>query len=375
MSMSSDTLPPVSNPALIAQRIRADVRAMQAYVVQDAEGMIKLDAMENPYPLPQNLQMQLGRRLAKLPLNRYPSGEPQQLMAALREFAQVPADAGLLLGNGSDEIINLIHMACAQPGAKVLAPQPSFVIYELSAKLAGLEFIGVDLDKDFELDEAAMIAAIQTHRPAVIWLAYPNNPTANSWQAGSMQRIIAAAAQTQSIVVVDEAYGPFAAHSWWTQWLQSPAEHGHVLLMRTLSKFGLAGIRLGYLMGEAALVGEIDKVRPPYNINILTAETAAFALENADEFARQASEIINERERLLTELAKLPGCQVFPSQANMVVLRLPDAPAAFAGLKERGILVKNVAASHPLLAQCLRLTVGTPEENTQLLSALRTVVL
>ena len=359
---------------LMNARIRADVRAMHAYVVQDAAGLLKLDAMENPYSLPPALQAKLGARLAALPLNRYPSTEPQQLQTALRDYARVPADCGLILGNGSDELISLLNMACAQPGATALAPLPGFVMYGLSAQLAGLDFVGVPLQADFELDEAAMLAAIAQHRPALIWLAYPNNPTANAWDRGAIARIIAAAAQTQSIVVVDEAYQPFAAHSWWDEWQKAPAQHQHVLVMRTLSKFGLAGIRLGYLMGAAALVQEIDKVRPPYNVNLLTTETALFALEHQAEFAAQASAICAERERLLLALAALPSVTVYPSEANMILLRVGDSAAAFAALKARGILVKNVAPMHPLLANCLRLTVGTPAENDKLLAALAEIL-
>ena len=356
---------------LIATRIRADVRAMHAYVVQDAEGLIKLDAMENPYTLPPALQEALGQRLAALPLNRYPGTEPLVLQQALRRFAAVPDDGGLILGNGSDELISLLNIACAQPGAAVLAPQPGFVMYAHSAQLAGLRFVGVPLQADFALDEAAMLAAIAAERPAIVWLAYPNNPTANAWDKGAIARIIAAAAQVQAIVVVDEAYPPFAAHSWWDEWRQAPQLHQHVLVMRTLSKFGLAGIRLGYLMGAAALVHEIDKVRPPYNVNLLTAECAMFALEHQDEFARQAQAICAERERLLLALAALPSVTVFPSLANMILLRVPDSGAAFAAMKAQGVLVKNVSAMHPLLANCLRLTVGTPEENEKMLVALQ----
>ena len=364
-----NTSPELSH--VIASRIRADVRAMHAYAVQDAAGLLKLDAMENPYTLPPALQAQLGQRLAALPLNRYPGTEPQVLQQALRRYARVPADCGLILGNGSDELITLLNVACAQPGATVLAPQPAFVMYALSAQLAGLRFVGVPLLADFELDEAAMLAAIAQERPAIVWLAYPNNPTANAWDKDAMARIIAAAAQVQAIVVVDEAYQPFAAHSWWDEWQKAPQLHQHVLVMRTLSKFGLAGIRLGYLMGAAALVHEIDKVRPPYNVNLLTAECAMFALEHEAEFAAQAQAICTEREGLMKALAALPQCTVFPSQANMILLRVPDSAAAFASLKAQGVLVKNVAAMHPLLTNCLRLTVGTPAENTQMLAALQ----
>ncbi|MFI0545811.1 MAG: histidinol-phosphate transaminase [Brachymonas sp.] len=360
---------------LIATRIRADVRAMHAYAVQDAAGMVKLDAMENPYSLPPELQAKLGQRLAALPLNRYPSTEPLALQQALRRYAGVPDSCGLILGNGSDELITLLNVACAQPGASVIAPMPGFVMYALSAQLAGLRFVGVPLQADFELDEAAMLTAIEQERPAIVWLAYPNNPTAHAWSRTSMARIIAAAAAVQAIVVIDEAYQPFAQHSWWSEWQAAPQLHQHVLVMRTLSKFGLAGIRLGYLMGAADLVHEVDKVRPPYNSNLLTVETALFALEHEAEFATQAAAIRSEREGLLSALAQLPSVQVFPSQANMILLRLPEAAggsaAAFAALKAQGILVKNVAAMHPLLTNCLRLTVGTPAENAKMLAALQ----
>ena len=220
-----------------------------------------------------------------------------------------------------------------------------------------------------------MLTAIEQERPAIVWLAYPNNPTAHAWSRTSMARIIAAAAAVQAIVVIDEAYQPFAQHSWWSEWQAAPQLHQHVLVMRTLSKFGLAGIRLGYLMGAADLVHEVDKVRPPYNSNLLTVETALFALEHEAEFATQAAAIRSEREGLLSALAQLPSVQVFPSQANMILLRLPEAAggsaAAFAALKAQGILVKNVAAMHPLLTNCLRLTVGTPAENAKMLAALQ----
>jgi histidinol-phosphate aminotransferase len=232
----------------------------------------------------------------------------------------------------------------------------------------------VDLTPDFELDEAAMAAAIRAHRPAITYLAYPNNPTANLWEAGVMRRLIAEAAAIGGLVVIDEAYQPFSSASWLDEIKRDPEANAHVLLMRTLSKFGLAGVRLGYLVGPQALVHEIDKVRPPYNVSVLNAECALFALVHAEVFAAQAADIRAQRERLLAELARLPGTRVFPSQANMVLLRVSDAQRAFDGLKAAGVLVKNVSKMHPLLANCLRLTVGTADENTQMLNALRHLI-
>ena len=182
-----------------------------------------------------------------------------------------------------------------------------------------------------------------------------------------IDRIVAAIGAQHGLVVFDEAYQPFSSRTW----LQRMAAHPHVLVMRTLSKFGLAGVRLGYLCGAAALIDEVDKVRPPYNVSALNAEATLFALEHADEYERQAVLLRSERERLLAALRTMPGVQPFPSDANMVLVRVPDSKAAFEGMKSRGVLIKHIAGLHPLLANCLRLTVGTPEENDLMIRALQ----
>jgi len=248
----------------------------------------------------------------------------------------------------------------------VLAPVPGFVMYAMSAQLQGLAFHGVPLTADFELDEAAMLAAIATHKPTLLYLAYPNNPTANLWDDAVIERLVVAQGQQGGLVVMDEAYQPFASKTY----LDRITRHGHVLLMRTLSKFGLAGVRLGYMMGAQALIAEIDKVRPPYNVSVLNCECALFALEHAEVFAEQARVLRAERERLVSALKVMPGVKPFKSEANMVLVRVPDADAWFNGLKAAKVLVKNVSKMHPLLANCLRLTVGTPQENDLMLAAL-----
>ena len=210
---------------------------MHAYAIQDSTGLIKLDAMENPFALPPELQQALGERLARAPINRYPHGPAVQLAEALAKHVQLPAGCQLIVGNGSDELIDILSVACDVPGATVLAPLPGFVMYEMSAKLRGLQFVGVPLTPDFELDEAAMLAAIERHRPAITYLAYPNNPTANLWDDAVIDRIVAAIGAQQGLVVFDEAYQPFASRTW----MQRMAAHEHVLVLRTLSKFGLAG--------------------------------------------------------------------------------------------------------------------------------------
>ena len=353
------------------RNIRQDVQSMHAYAIQDSAGMVKLDAMENPFSLPQELQSKLGERLGAVAINRYPGARIEELKQALARYVDLPEGNALMLGNGSDELISLLAMACDAPGASILAPLPGFVMYGMSAQLQGLAFHGVNLTADFGLDEAAMLAALRQHKPSITYLAYPNNPTANLWDAGAIRRLIAEAAAFGGLVVMDEAYQPFSSRSWLDEIRANPAANANVLLMRTLSKFGLAGVRLGYMLGPQALVHEVDKLRPPYNVSVLNAECALFALEHADVFAQQAATIRGERVRLVNALAALPGVTPFPSEANMVLVRLPDAQKAFEGLKVRGVLVKNVSKMHPLLGNCLRLTVGTPDENTQLIAALQ----
>ena len=351
-------------PARLQRLIRSDVQGLHAYAIQPSAGLVKLDAMENPHRLPDRLQVKLGRRLGALALNRYPGERVQDLRAALAAHAGMPAGFDIMLGNGSDELISLIAMACDVPGAAVLAPVPGFVMYAMSAQLQGLKFTGVPLTPDFELDETAMLAAIQRDRPSVIYLAYPNNPTANLWRDAVIDRIIE---EAPGLVVIDEAYQPFSSRTY----IDRIGRHDHVLLMRTMSKFGLAGVRIGYLLGPKALVAQIDKVRPPYNISVLNCEAALFALEHADVFAAQAQDIREQRARLQRDLTSLPGVKSWPSDANMILARFPDAQRTFAGLKSRGVLVKNVSTMHSLLANCLRLTVGTAGENDQMLAALR----
>ncbi len=352
--------------ALIEKRIRRDIQSLHAYAIQNAKGLVKLDAMENPHRLSAQLQAELGARLGALALNRYPAGQVNELRAALAAYAQMPPGFDIMLGNGSDELISLLAMACDVPGAVILAPVPGFVMYAMSAQLQGLQFVGVDLTADFELDGPAMLAAIAQHKPAIVYLAYPNNPTANLWDDEVVESIVVAQAEQGGLVVMDEAYQPFASRSY----IDRITRHSHVLLMRTLSKFGLAGVRLGYMLGPQALIAEIDKLRPPYNISVLNCECALFALAHSETFRAQAHEIIAQRAMLFEAFAGIPTVKAYRSDANMILLRVPDAAKTFDGLKQRGVLVKNISKMHPLLANCLRLTVGTASENQQLLAAL-----
>jgi histidinol-phosphate aminotransferase len=270
-----------------------------------------------------------------------------------------------VLGNGSDELISMILVACARAGAVALAPEPSFVMYRVSAQLAGLRFVGVPLSPDgFTLDTPAMLAAIRRDQPAVIFIAYPNNPTGNCFDPGAIEQVLAAA---PGLVVIDEAYQPFAQVSWMPRLAQYP----NLLVMRTLSKLGLAGLRLGYLAGSPRWLDQFEKVRPPYNVSVLNQIAGEFALEHLDVLDDQARVLRAERERLAAALAVLPGFQVFESAANFVLVRVPDSRLMHQQLREAGVLVKDAGTMHPMLANCLRLTVGTAEENASLLAALK----
>ncbi len=353
---------------LIENTIRDDVRAIGSYHVPDASGYIKLDAMENPYELPEKLRAELGQRLADAALNRYPVASYATLKAKICSSLGVPQGYDVLLGNGSDELISIMATAVAQQGrrAVIMAPTPAFVMFSRSAQFAGADFVGVPVRADFSLDLPAMLAAIKQHRPSLVFLAYPNNPTGNLFDAGDMAAIIRALGDT-GIAVVDEAYQPFARKSFMGRLPEFP----NLVVMRTLSKLGLAGIRLGYLSGDAKLLEQFEKVRPPYNVNVLTQVAAEFALDHLDVLDHQAGLLNDERTRLAAELAALPGVEVFPSAANFISLRVPDADKTCSELRDAKVLIKNLSRMDKLLANCIRVTVSTPEENTAFLNALR----
>ncbi len=358
------------NP-LIERVIRDDVRAMHAYAVADAGGFVKLDAMENPYALPDDLRASLGERLAALALNRYPSPRADALRARLRDVTRLPAGHDVLLGNGSDELISLVYAAAARDGGSVLSMVPGFAMFELSAKIARLSHVGVPLRDDFSLDRDATVEALRAHRPAVAFIAYPNNPTGNLFDRRHVEDVIDAARATDTLVVIDEAYAAFASDSF----VADLARHGNLLVLRTVSKSGLAGARLGYLCGSRGWLAEIDKVRPPYNINVFTQCAVEFALAHHDVLDRQAGQLRAERARLQRSLATLPSITAFPSDANFVLFRVdsarPDAATrVFEGLKRRRVLIKDLSHGHPLCANALRVTVSTPEENAIFLEAL-----
>lgn len=345
--------------------IRDDILRLSAYHVPDSAGFVKLDAMENPYRLPQPLCEALGNIAADAALNRYPDPSARVLKARLRTAMNVPHGIELLLGNGSDELIQMIAMALARPGATMLGVEPSFVMYRMIATFCGLRYQSIPLREDFALNVDACLEAIARLRPAVTFIAYPNNPTANLFDPEGVSRMIETAS---GLVVVDEAYYAFAGASF----LPRLAEYPNLLLMRTVSKLGLAGLRLGVLAGHPDWIAELDKVRLPYNINVLTQLLAERILREPQVLEDQAAAICAERSRLASALTRLAGVQVFPSNANFLLFRVRRAADVFAALVAQRVLVKCLDRTHPLLANCLRVTVGTPAENDRFLQALTT---
>lgn len=343
--------------------IRDDIRALSGYHVPDASGMVKLDAMENPYRLPEALRRRIAAVVSEAEINRYPDAAGTRLKSALRTALEIPEGTEIVLGNGSDEIIQMLVLATARPGATVLGLEPSFVMFRLVAAFCGVRYVGVPLTENFLLDVDRTLEAIQKHDPSIVFIAYPNNPTGNLFDEAAIERVLQAAS---GLVVIDEAYHAFAGRSY----MGDVAHRSNLLVMRTLSKLGLAGLRLGFLAGSGEWLQQVDKVRLPYNVSVLTQLVAEEALQHRSLLDEQAQAIKSERARLYQALERNPATQPFPSEANFILFRTASAERVFNGLKERGVLVKNLHGAHAALQDCLRVTVGTPSENDRFLAAL-----
>jgi len=343
--------------------IRPEILALKAYHVPESEGMVKLDAMENPYALPAEMRRELAQVLAAVDLNRYPDPSGRRLRELLARVMQVPAGMELLLGNGSDDLIQIVTFALARPGAVMMYPAPTFVMYGMDATLSGMKPVAVPLAEDFTLDGGAFVAQVKAHDPALVFIAYPNNPTGVLYREDDVLAILRA---TRGVVVVDEAYHVFAQKSF----MPRLAEFPNLVVMRTVSKLGLAGIRLGYLAARPEWVEQFNKVRQAYNVNVLTQAAALYVLGRIEVLEEQAARIRAERAVLGAALAALEGVTVFPSEANFFMIRVRDGNRTYEALRRQGVLVKNLQGG-PRLDNCLRVTVGTPDENRILLTALR----
>jgi histidinol-phosphate aminotransferase len=352
--------------------VRDSVQQQVSYHVPDAGDYIKIDAMENPWPMPADVDRAWRDALAGLELNRYPAPRADELAVQLRRVMDIPQQAEVLLGNGSDELIQLIMMALTGSGRVVLAPSPSFVMYEVLAQACGMDFVGVPLNGEFQLDMQAMREAIQTHQPAVIFLASPNNPTGAAFRSSEIEEIIELAS---GLVVVDEAYQPFTSGQG-SGFMHKLADYPDLVVMRTLSKVGLAGIRLGLIAGNQEWLNEFDKLRLPYNINTLTQATASFALQHWQVFQQQINAICEERERVRAALEAIETVEPRPSDTNFILFRVSGMPAVdvHKQLLERGILIKCLHRDGSPLENCLRVTIGMPDENTAFLEQLTQIL-
>ncbi|MCX7193327.1 MAG: histidinol-phosphate transaminase [Proteobacteria bacterium] len=349
---------------LVNHLVRPEILALSAYHVPDCTGLIKLDAMENPYLVPQVLRDEIAAIVASAPVNRYPDPNPQALKEKIRHLLGLPDGMAVLLGNGSDELIQLLAMAVNKPGAVLLSVEPSFVMYKMIATFVGMRYAGVPLAADFSLDLSATLEAIRREQPVLVFLAYPNNPTGNLFARDEVRQIIEA---SPGLVVIDEAYYAFASDSF----VNDLANYPNLLVMRTFSKLGMAGLRLGFLAGSALWLEQLEKLRLPYNVGVLPQLVAEKLLENHSVLLQQAEQIKKDRTVLYQQLSAIAGVEVYSSEANFLLLRLADANRVFNELKRRGVLVKNLNGGHPMLNDCLRVTVGTPAENERFIEALQ----
>lgn len=344
---------------------RKEILSLSAYKVAEAKGYIKLDAMENPYTWPDDIKGKWLDEIKECPINRYPDPEAKQLVKVIKEINDIPEQSEVLLGNGSDEIIQILLMALSS-NSTVLSPSPGFVMYKQVAESLGLKYQGVSLQADdFGLDIPLMLDTIKKYSPSIIFLAYPNNPTGNLFAEEDIDAILKVA---PGLVVVDEAYEPFAN----TSFMNKLQKYSNLLVMRTVSKLGLAGIRLGFVVGTYEIIEQLNKIRLPYNINSLTQLTAEFSLKHQALFKQQTQQICKDRALVLEQLNSFSQLKPYASQANFILFKTKknQANLIFERLKERGILIKNLSPQGDILSDCLRVTIGTPEENKLFIDAL-----
>jgi histidinol-phosphate aminotransferase len=343
----------------IAKLVRPSVRALTAYHVDETPVAVKLDAMENPFPLPEIVRREIAQQVRKASVNRYPDPAARQLKKSIGALWGIDPEQ-MILGNGSDELIQNIVIAFGGP---VLTPAPSFAMYQITPRALAEDVVTVPLTREFELDADAVIRKARLTGAKVVFLAVPNNPTGNRYSDAAVRKVLE---QVNAAVVIDEAYYSFSGRSF-LPWLR---KHPNMIILRTLSKIGFAGLRIGVLTASPAVIAELNKVRLPYNINMLSQAAAVAALRHRDVISKQITVLVEERRKMYGALLAMPGVTPFPSETNFLLMWIEkDATAVFRALKQRGILVKNLDTPGPLKG-CLRVTIGTPDQNDRLLASL-----
>jgi len=346
--------------------VKKEVASLKAYEVEDFSGIrVKLDAMENPYTLPVELRREIADALSEVAINRYPDPDARALKALLSDYVGVPASR-LILGNGSDELIGMIISAFGGSPGLIAYPAPTFSMYGIIARSLGQDTMTLPTTDDFGLDFDGSLKAMMEMRPKVIFIANPNNPTGNLFDSDKVRRLIAGSG---AIVVVDEAYYSFSGETF----IGELDEFPNLIVLRTLSKIGMAGLRLGIMAAGDAVIAEVNKVRLPYNINSMSQRAAEVLLSHRSAVDAQVEMIVNERERLYNGLCALDGVTAYPSKTNFILFRVQGAASIFEALKKRGILIRNMDSPGPL-SDRLRVTVGTPEEDGEFLDVLKELI-
>jgi len=346
----------------IEQWLRSDIKNIDAYHVPASKDMIKLDAMESPFGVPEDLKVEFLKCIEQSEVNRYPEADPSPLKDTLRSLMDIPDEFGILLGNGSDELIQLLALACSKDDL-IMSFEPSFVMYELVSKYVNLEYFGVQLDSNFDINLSDALLIIEREKPKIIFIAYPNNPTGNCFDYDAIIEIIKS---TNSMVILDEAYYAYSDKSFLSEISNFP----NLLVLRTISKIGFAGLRLGLLIGDQETIAQLNKLRLPYNINALTQTSANFLLQDKQRIINNAQIIIEERRRLAHELSLFSKFKVYPSQTNFILVHSEDAHSLHTALKENGILIKCFPKGSKL-SDFIRISVSEPVENNILIDAIR----
>ena len=338
---------------------------LPGYKSAPAVSEIKLDAMENPWGMPAELRAMWAQNLAACKINRYPDAAMTQMDQAMRELLNIPASLATLYGNGSDELIQLLLLGLRRDGGGILTPEPSFVMYQHLSACCNLPYHGVPLMVDFQLDVSALCTTAKKTRAAIIFIASPNNPTGNSYTA---EQIIPVIEQAYGLVVIDEAYYPYSNNTL----VHLVDKYPHLLILRTLSKLGLAGLRIGVLIGNPLWIKILNKLRLPYNIGSLSQASVQFINQHPSWLQEQVSRLIAAREILYHRLLEIDHIQVWQSSANFLLFKVlkKSSDQIYNGLLSAGILIKNMHRAHPQLHNCLRVTIGNEHENEKFLQTL-----